>query len=173
MIFPEFGLQSFLNFDIEHCVDREYFLCFEPRGKKRKSRLFLQHNPPIFSCCASPFATASIDAARERGMALEQALRSCKDGDVDRIRRLTSEIHPDSFQYPGGRSLLMVAAAQAQSAVLKALLEAGAEVDRCNPAGRTALHWAARSNHFHCVEALLKAGANVDCATKDGTSSDA
>jgi ankyrin repeat protein len=53
-------------------------------------------------------------------------------------------------------------------AVVRLLLEKGADIDRTTGSGRTALHLAAMSGHLAVVRLLLEKGADVDGTTSNG-----
>jgi ankyrin repeat protein len=65
--------------------------------------------------------------------------------------------------------ILHVACAKVRPLVVKALIQAGADVDKATKNGSTALMWASENGHAAIVEALLQAGADVDkAADSDG-----
>jgi ankyrin repeat protein len=49
---------------------------------------------------------------------------------------------------------------QVQTAILRQLIAAGADLNQTNREGETALMWAAKSGNPELIEALLQAGAN-------------
>jgi ankyrin repeat protein len=73
-----------------------------------------------------------------------------------------------------GLTPLHVAAANGRAAVVRALLQAGADMGGDNAeAGRTPLHRAARNRHLNCCRILYAAGADLNAQTAyDGTALD-
>lgn len=63
---------------------------------------------------------------------------------------------------------LVDAAAQQNTEAVRALLEAGADVDARRPDGATALQWAAHWNDLHLADLLLQAGADANAANNLG-----
>ena len=53
--------------------------------------------------------------------------------------------------------------------IVKAMIEAKADVKATDSTGKSALHWAAEKNRKNLVELLVKAGADVNVQAKDGT----
>ena len=56
----------------------------------------------------------------------------------------------------------MIAARNGHREAVRALLEAGAEVDHADNDGCTALHAAAEEGHVEVIQTLLKAGADLN-----------
>ena len=75
---------------------------------------------------------------------------------------------------PGGAAAgaadtrLVEAAAQQDAQSVRALLEAGADVDAQRPDGATALQWAAHWNDLQMADLLLRAGADANAANNLG-----
>jgi ankyrin repeat protein len=67
-----------------------------------------------------------------------------------------------------GQTGLMLSAVKNNAAIIKALIDAGADVDAVTCQGHTALMMAIYYNHIHMVEILLEAGADVDISQKNG-----
>lgn len=63
---------------------------------------------------------------------------------------------------------LVEAAKRADHAALKALIDAGADVDAAEADGATALHWASYRDDLEGAEWLIRAGADVDAANDLG-----
>ena len=69
---------------------------------------------------------------------------------------------------PAGGTPLLVAAIEGQLSCIKALLAAGADVNRANDNSRTALHFAAVHQQPDAVALLLAGGARVDLRDREG-----
>ena len=69
---------------------------------------------------------------------------------------------------PGGRTSLYNAAGDGRFAVVRVLIEAGADINRTTDEGATPLYVAAQSGQEVVMRALIKAGADVNKATDDG-----
>jgi len=70
-----------------------------------------------------------------------------------------------------GVTALQAAAGRGSVAVVRLLLAAGADPDRCDPgsaSGRTAVHAAAAAGHVDVVRALLEAGADTEVTDCNG-----
>lgn len=78
--------------------------------------------------------------------------------------------NPDVFSHETGSSLIGMAAVENQTRILRALIDAHADVNHGDNFGVTALHLAASNGSFPCVEMLVKAGAEVNARTKKGVS---
>jgi len=68
-----------------------------------------------------------------------------------------------------GRTHLMIAAREGDTAEVELLLEAGADPDRRSNRGTSALIFAAREGHLEAARSLLEAGAQVDAIDDWGT----
>ncbi|MGH9411823.1 MAG: ankyrin repeat domain-containing protein [Vicinamibacterales bacterium] len=73
---------------------------------------------------------------------------------------LARHVDPNSVNKVTGKTLVMDAALVDQGSQLRALIAAGADLNRVTPSGDTALIMAARTNSFERVLELLQAGAN-------------
>ena len=71
-------------------------------------------------------------------------------------------------QPPNGNSPLHIASITGNVAIVKLLIEAGAEVNMGDDNGRTSLYVAALGGHIEVVKVLLLAGANVNKKSKEG-----
>jgi hypothetical protein len=86
--------------------------------------------------------------------------RAAAEGDLGRVRRLISKgVNVDTPDLSS--SPLMVAAFYGQDALVKLLLQKGANPDRVSRKGRTALMFAARQGQTEVVKRLLGAGASA------------
>ena len=52
--------------------------------------------------------------------------------------------------------------------IVRALIEAGADIQKKGQFGYTALHAAAQNGHLDVVQELVKYGASVNCKNDDG-----
>lgn len=52
--------------------------------------------------------------------------------------------------------------------IVKALIDAGADIQKKGQFGYTALHAAAQNGHLDVVQTLVKYGASVNCKNDDG-----
>ena len=73
-----------------------------------------------------------------------------------------------SISYPARNVEAEFAARNGHEAVVKLLLEKGAELETKNTDGRTPLSYAARNGHEAVVELLLEKGAELETKDKDG-----
>jgi len=67
-----------------------------------------------------------------------------------------------------GCTALHFAVAGGSLAIVKGLIERGAEIDALDVGDETPLHFAARGGHASMCELLLNAGARIDAVSKDG-----
>ena len=99
----------------------------------------------------------------------EQLVRATYAGDVERVKALLNEgVNPNSAD-DIEQTALFFAARSGHTEVVKALLTAGAEVDK--PAGRkkrTALFMAAINGHYETAKALIAAGGDINKLDDDG-----
>ncbi len=70
-----------------------------------------------------------------------------------------------------GRTPLIYAAVYGDAETIKALVEAGADLNQDNPGGRTPLMEAATHGNTKTIKALVEAGADVDKVDKNGKTS--
>jgi ankyrin repeat protein len=109
-------------------------------------------------------------AKREPLSSADELLGACGRGDVERAKRLSDSGLIASLA-PSDQLLLNEAAAAGRTAVVRACIVAGFDVNRVNDRGATALHEAAISGYSEIVKALLEAGADhrVKDPHHDGT----
>ena len=87
--------------------------------------------------------------------------KACDTGDAVAVRRfLAQEADPNYVDQ--GFPVLVSSAEFGHVEVIRALIEAGATVDRPNKNGATPLHWCAWNNDESGMQILLEAGADVD-----------
>jgi ankyrin repeat protein len=87
-----------------------------------------------------------------------------KEGWINKLKDLLYLNKRDSH----GGTALHRAAGSGHEAVVRLLLEKGADVKARDSYGRTALHWAASSGHEAVVRLLLEKGADVKARDSDG-----
>ena len=98
----------------------------------------------------------------------ETPLMTCaKSGNVEAVRTLIAHDATINTKEPvQNQTALMWAAAEHHPAVVKALMEANADVLAHSKKGYTALHFAAREGDLETVRLLLAAGVNVNIQTQ-------
>ena len=67
-----------------------------------------------------------------------------------------------------GNTALILASGGVSTEVLRALIDAGADINLANKEGKTALMRAAEGGHLENVRLLLESGANVNARDKEG-----
>ncbi|HWK54439.1 MAG TPA: ankyrin repeat domain-containing protein [Hyphomicrobiales bacterium] len=125
-------------------------------------------------------AGGDVESANVEGQTLLMAV--ARTGNVDTAELLLAKgAKVDNREHWGGQTALMWAASQKQPAMIRLLIEHGAEVDArgkdqdwprwvtseprnkpLDPGGYTPLLYAAREGCVDCVAALLDGGANID-----------
>lgn len=96
----------------------------------------------------------------ERDVAIteeNQLVDACRRGSEAEVKCLLK-----GGSNPNTLSAIHYAAEGGSKAIVKALLDSGAEVDIKNPVGQTALHCAARNGHGDVIKKLLESGADVN-----------
>ena len=93
------------------------------------------------------------------------------DGDLDALRDLIAQgvdidLEAEHMQYGG--TALVWACDRGHAECARALIAAGAAVDKVDIGGRTALMWACEKGHSECVRALIDVGAAVDKVSLSG-----
>ena len=112
---------------------------------------------------------AMKEAPRVRSVAPARFAAVCRFGVTARLKSLM-EAGTDPEITVGGLTPLMWAARDAKDAgLLKALIEAGVDVNARDPEGRTALMYAA-GNSGAALKTLLNGGAQFDCVDRAGKS---
>ena len=98
----------------------------------------------------------------------ETPLMTCaRSGKVDAVRTLIAHDAAVNAKEPAqNQTALMWAAAEHHPAVVKALIEANADLKAHTKQGYTALHFAAREGDQECVKVLLAAGVDVNIRTQ-------
>ena len=107
--------------------------------------------------------TLSMSTACRKG--LHQAVKLLLEGGGDPNE---TEADDEADDEDEGCSLLHVAGENGHAAVVKVLLEAGADKDRANGRGHTPLISASKNGHVEVVSVLLSAGADKDKLTHGG-----
>ncbi|MCJ7822861.1 MAG: ankyrin repeat domain-containing protein, partial [Armatimonadetes bacterium] len=94
---------------------------------------------------------------------------AAQQGDVEATRRLIAEGSDVNVRDKWGITTLHRAVGMGQTAVVKVLLEAGADVNAAEPeGGMTPLHSAANRGQTEAAKLLLEAGADVNAKAKGG-----
>jgi ankyrin repeat protein len=96
----------------------------------------------------------------------QQLISAALRGDLARVQRLLEQPHVDvNWQTPlTGKSALQQAAMQNQVAIVRLLLQRGANPDIATPEHQTPLQLAAYSGGTEVVQLLLEAGADPNIA---------
>jgi len=82
------------------------------------------------------------------------------------LAALPADSRISSLRGPGGATPLMIAALYGDAALMKTVLDAGADPNVTNDAGATALHWSV--GDIEKVKLLIARGADVDVRSRDG-----
>ncbi len=91
-------------------------------------------------------------------------------GSVQSGKQATSDPQlKERLKQINGNTELMIAAVTGDTALVKGLLNQGAEVNAANKFGSTALMGAAAGGYIEIVQALLEKSANVNIQGKDGS----
>jgi len=104
----------------------------------------------------------------------ETPLMTCaKSGNVEAVRALIAHDAAINAKEPEqNQTALMWAAAERHPAVVKALIDANADLQAHSKKGYTALHFAAREGDQESVRLLLAAGVNVNLRTQPDVDAD-
>jgi ankyrin repeat protein len=136
-------------------------------GNVEAARLLLKAGAKVDARETWGGQTALIWAAAQNQPAMIRLL-AAKGADVnarsvvrDWGRRVTAEERPKDLNR-GGMSALMFAARDGFIAAVRALLEAGAEVDFADPDGSTPLLVALMNGHWDAAKLLIESGADVN-----------
>jgi ankyrin repeat protein len=112
---------------------------------------------------ASP-ARAELDLSPRRA----QLLQAIAANDADKVREMLVRGENPNTVDLDGRTALILAAGQGNSAIVQMLIDQKARVAAADKNGGTALHWAAERGHAEVVRLLLAAKAGVDAENKRG-----
>lgn len=96
------------------------------------------------------------------------AFIAAEQGDAGTLTRLLNEGFNIESDNDGGQTLLVCAASNRQSQIVRLLLGRGVDVDARDYQQRTALFWAACHHSFDSVKRLVEAGANLEASDEDG-----
>src|SRR5512133_1888349 len=115
------------------------------------------------------FLASSLPLSSQTDPDAQRLYDAASGGSLARVHKLIEEgINLNALVGSERRSPLMAAAAGGHGAVVKALLENGANATLTDSGGHTALSFAAESGDVESIEALLGAGAAVDAVDSDG-----
>lgn len=93
-------------------------------------------------------------------------------GDVTQLRNRQFSTQEINERVKGtgcnGWTPVIIASAEGHEAMVKELIQLGANVNATNPLGRSALMFASRYGYEQIAESLLKAGANPNLITENG-----
>jgi ankyrin repeat protein len=139
----------------------------DPALKDRKGRTaadYFRHSPlkndaDVAQALKAPPAIHPVDPPRFAAV--------CRFGTLQRLQSLIAAGTDPTTTVDGLTPLMWAALDNADPAVLKALLDAGADMDASDPEGRTALMYAAQ-NSAAAMKVLLDAGARFDSVDKNG-----
>jgi ankyrin repeat protein len=82
---------------------------------------------------------------------------ACKDGNLELVHELIAQgAHILEADFEKGRTALHIAAKKGDIAIVDALLQAGADIDRTDDKGRTAFHYAAKKGHLDLVAFFIE-----------------
>jgi len=114
-----------------------------------------------FVSASAGFAQSAADKKTEELMA------ALEDGNIAKAQRLLANVNPN-HKLGGTVPLLVVAASAGQPAIVKMLLDKGADVNATDPDGHTALMSAVSSGKLEIVTMLIDKGANMQARDKKG-----
>ncbi|MCX5924740.1 MAG: ankyrin repeat domain-containing protein [Candidatus Dependentiae bacterium] len=106
----------------------------------------------------------SLTAAEEQTVSDTDAfIAAVRNGNTKTVNKMLASGSVDlNAVHSYGYSPLMVAAGKGYGAIVDALINAGAEVDKQNNQGKTALMLAVAGGHVSVMETLIQAGADVN-----------
>jgi ankyrin repeat protein/Ca2+-binding EF-hand superfamily protein len=120
-------------------------------------------NPKLLPLLVNHNWELGEDFMRQRA---EKFLQAARQGKLDRVKLLLKEVPVNVLGDSGETALFM--AARKHPAVVKVLLEAGADPNLSNFLGVTPMHRAALSGQIEIIEMLAAEGALVDATNLDG-----
>ena len=95
-------------------------------------------------------------------MSFDEVAKEIKKGEVLGIRHFLLSGGDVNLSNRFGRTILMLAALEGNTAIGLELIQGHAQIDQRNKFGDTALSLAAHTGHAGFVELLLKSGASLD-----------
>lgn len=113
------------------------------------------------------FATSVLSSSL---LSFSDIFMAVRNGDEAQVRALVQNKEQANLRNPQGATLLMIAAQHASPAIVKYLLEQGADPKAANPLGATPLHWIGGEGKAYAakVEALLSHGADPNATSNLG-----
>ena len=136
------------------------------RGRGRE--VFVARDPARLRSVKKRAPTAPLASPPDPTLvkANEALLRACVDGDLARARAAVGA--GAKLVGAGARVPLVEAARRGNTAIVRWLLEKGADVAWAESSGETALFAAAKNGHAAVIEACAEAGDDVNRASSDG-----
>ena len=107
-------------------------------------------------------------SSAESTQQLQAMFGAIQQGNLNRVQELVARGIDMNMQDAQGRTPLMCAVALKKNAVLRFLLESGADTSLRDKINLTALHYAAQANNADGVDALIAEGMDVDVRGFDG-----
>ncbi|PNH03326.1 Serine/threonine-protein phosphatase 6 regulatory ankyrin repeat subunit A [Tetrabaena socialis] len=121
--------------------------------------------PPV----VKPSQRTDLSLRRAKGEDEEALVVAAKEGALQEVLRLLSDPAANpNVQDADGNTALHCASWKGHTAVVKALLQAGAALEPGDKYGMTALHCASHKSHEEVAEALLLAGADPEAKDPTG-----
>jgi hypothetical protein len=134
-------------------------------SKRTSGRVIVMGLVVVTALC---FVPASISLAQHKeDKKAEQLMQAIEEGDMQKAAQLAAHVNPN-VKLGGSAPILVAVASTGQAAVVKVLLDKGANVNAHDPDGETALMAAVGSGNIEVVTMLLDKGADVKAKNKDG-----
>eukprot|EP01047_Picozoa_sp_COSAG01_P029643 COSAG01_NODE_2039_length_8573_cov_13.642672_1_plen_2500_part_00 len=135
--------------------------------KKHAEVVALLENPPAAAAAPLPQLASDVTSGRRTPRMSAAFANACDTGDAVAVRRFVAQ-GADPNYVDQGFPVLYSSAQYGHAEVIRALVEAGATVDRPTKNGCTPLYVASLKGHVAAMKVLLGGGAAVDQPTKHG-----